>query len=251
MREIIYDTALLQQPAEPLKFLQEDGSTNESEGAAIIKQLKQVLQANPQLTALSAPQIGYDRRIFCIRFNDAIKCFINPILTKKQGMKLAIQTTMLFPGKEFVIGRPEEITVVYYNEDFKYEDNKLMGYAAALFDQQYQLLEGVLPDELGLMSDIAQDGSVAQLTEEEFVEIGKLYAQFIQAKHDAAQKYIAEHSEAAKTYKALKFTEDVINGRTQVIYNDVAPKTSAAQTAKNKKAQNKAELRKFLNRKKK
>jgi len=62
---------------------------------------------------------------------------------------------MLFPGKEFVIGRPEEITVVYYNEDFKYEDNKLMGYAAALFDQQYQLLEGVLPDELGLMSDIA------------------------------------------------------------------------------------------------
>jgi hypothetical protein len=28
------------------------------------------------------------------------------------------------PGKEILITRPEELTVVYYTEDFKYEENK-------------------------------------------------------------------------------------------------------------------------------
>ena len=40
----------------------------------------------------------------------------------------------MMPGKE-IIARPEEITVVYYTDDFKYEENKLVGPAAAIFDQ--------------------------------------------------------------------------------------------------------------------
>ena len=47
------------------------------------------------------------------------------------------------PGQEILITRPEEITIVYYNDEFKYEENKLLGAAARLFDQSAQLLESL------------------------------------------------------------------------------------------------------------
>ena len=60
------------------------------------------------------------------------------------------------------------------------EDNKLLGIAARLFDQQYQLLDGVSPADLGLVSDIEQDGSLSELTEEEFNQVIEIYKQFVQ-----------------------------------------------------------------------
>ena len=95
-----------------------------------------MLDANPDILALAAPQIGINKRIFCLRFNDQIKVFINPIITKKKGLTIAVETCCSMPGKEIVIGRPEEVTVVYYNEEFKYEDNKLLGAAASLLRQR-------------------------------------------------------------------------------------------------------------------
>ena len=50
-----------------------------------------------------------------------------PIITKKKGVNIVIETCASMPGKEIVIGRPEEITVVYYSDEFNYEDNKLVG----------------------------------------------------------------------------------------------------------------------------
>ena len=37
-------------------------------GKEIVKELKDFLEANPQLVAVSAPQLGINKRIFCIRF---------------------------------------------------------------------------------------------------------------------------------------------------------------------------------------
>lgn len=233
MENIIIDLEKLAQPAEPLTFLTEAGAKTE-EGSEIVAKIKEVMEANPELLALTAPQIGINKRIFCLRFNDQIKTFINPIITKKKGLNIIIETCASMPGKEIVIGRPEEVTVVYYNEDFKYEDNKLLGAAASLFDQQAQMLDGVLPTELGLVSDIEEDGKIE---EADLVEIIPFYKDtFLPSKLACLNKAIESDEEAAKDFKHLKFTEDVINGRIAVVENEA----ETAKRAKAKKAANKA-----------
>lgn len=121
------------------------------------------------------------------------------------------------PNKEIFTSRPEEISAVYYTEDFKYEDNKLLGLAARLFDQQCQLLDGVTPDELGLVSDIKEDGPLADLTEDEWKELVEIYKQFVKVKSDSLESAIQEDEASAKQYKSLKFTESVVNGRAAIV----------------------------------
>lgn len=233
MEQIIIDLEKLQQPSAPLTFLSEEGAKTD-EGNEIILKLKEVMDANPDLLALAAPQIGIYKRIFCLRFNDQIKAFINPIITKKSGLKITVETCASMPGKEIVIGRPEEITVIYYNEDFKYEDNKLLGVAASLFDQQAQILDGVMPSELGLVSDIDADGKIEEADIEDIINFYKDV--FLPTRLATLNKAIESDEEAAKDFNQLKFTEGVINGRIAV----VEPEEETAKRAKAKKAANKA-----------
>lgn len=232
MEIIIKDLQQLAQPSEPLTFLSEAGAQTE-EGTSIIDKIKKVMQQDTSILALSAPQIGINKRIFCLRFNDQIKTFINPIITKKKGLNITIETCASMPGKEIVIGRPEEITVVYYNDDFKYEDNKLLGAAASLFDQQAQLLDGVLPSELGLVSDIEEDGKVEEADLEAIIPFYK--DTFLPSRLASLKKVIDEDENTSKSFKQLKFTEEVINGRITVIESEEdANKRSNAKKAANR-----------------
>jgi len=235
MKSIITDIDVLSVPSEPLTFLTNEGPKTE-EGTEIIQQLKEVMENNLELLALAAPQIGINKRIFCLRFNDQIKTFINPIITKKKGLNIVIETCASMPGKEVVIGRPEEITVVYYNDEFKYEDNKLVGVAASMFDQQAQILDGVLPSELGLVSDIEEDGKIE---DSDLAEIIPFYKDtFLPTKLASLNESIAADEEAKRYFNQLKFTEGVINGRNAV----VEPEAETTKRSRAKKAANKAIL---------
>lgn len=220
MTDTINNFEAPREAAEPLKFLTEKGIEKE-EGEQIIAALKEVMEANKWIVMLTAPQIGYNKRIFCIRFKDVIKAFVNPVITKKTGSKIGPETCLAMPGKEILISRPEEITAVYYTDAFKYEDNKLLGIAARLFDQGAQLLDGILPDELGLVSDVEEDGSLWDLTDEEMQTLVGYYKQFVAAKQKALEESMADEEEQ-KAYRSLKFSENVINGRAQVISDDAA-----------------------------
>lgn len=228
MKRIVKDIEKLRVPAEPLEFLTEAGVSRE-EGDEIVKAIKEVMEKHTDIIALAAPQIGINKRIFCIRFNDVIKTFINPIVTKKSGNVIAPETCTSMPGKEILIARPAEVTVVYYTDAYKYEDNKLLGPAARIFDQMTQLLDGIAPDVLGLVSDVEQDGSLADLSEEEINELAELYKTFIAAKTKAAKEALESADDAAlqNEYKQLKVAEDIINGRTLLI-ND-GPKMNREQ----------------------
>jgi peptide deformylase len=255
MLEIIKDVKQLTNAAAPLQFLTDQGIKKE-EGLETISRIKEVMNADETILALAAPQLGIDSRIFCIRFNDQIKTFINPIVTKKSKYDIKPETFVSMPGKEILITRPEELTVVYYTDEFKYEENKLLGSAARLFDQHCQLLDGVTPAELGLVSDVETDGSLADLTEEEIAQVVKIYKQFINTKAEALQKEIKEDPEVEKAYKQLQFTEKVINGEALVITDDneirkhkaakqIATK-SMIEASQAQKQYRKAELNKFL-----
>jgi peptide deformylase len=257
MVEIIKDIEALKEPAKPLEFLTEQG-TEKEEGLEIIGKLKEAMEADSTILALSAPQIGINARIFCIRFADQIKTFINPIVTKKGKYEIKPETFVSMPGKEILITRPEELTVVYYTDEFKYEENKLLGAAARLFDQHCQLLDGVTPAELGLVSDVEADGSLADLSDEEIAQVTEIYKQFIKAKSAALQTEIEKDPDLEKAYKQLKFTEKVITGEALVISDEDESRHKAAnklatksmmQQAKLEKAVNNANLKQFLRRK--
>lgn len=258
MIEIIKDLEKLTSAATPLQFLTEQG-TMKDEGLDIIGKLKEVMDADKTILALTAPQIGIDSRIFCIRFNDQIKTFINPIVTKKSKYEIKPESFVSMPGKEILITRPEELTIVYYTEEFKYEENKLLGAAARLFDQSCQLLDGVTPADLGLVSDVETDGSLADLSEEEITQVVEIYKQFIKAKGEALQREIKEDPEVEKAYKQLQFTEKVINGDAFVIEDEQTAKNrkttqkmaamSISERAKMEKQYNNAQRKQFLNRK--
>lgn len=258
MIEIIKDLEKLTSAAAPLQFLTEQG-TMKDEGLDVIGKLKEAMDADKTILALTAPQIGIDSRIFCIRFNDQIKTFINPIVTKKSKYEIKPESFVSMPGKEILITRPEELTIVYYTEEFKYEENKLLGAAARLFDQSCQLLDGVTPADLGLVSDVETDGSLADLSEEEITQVVEIYKQFIKTKGEALQREIKEDPEVEKAYKQLQFTEKVINGEAFVIEDEKtaqARKTAKQVAAKSmlnaanaEKQYNNAQRKQFLNRK--
>lgn len=219
MKELITDLEILSKPVGPLVFSTDKGIEKE-EGLQIMADLKEVMDANPDIVSLAAPQIGIDKRVFCIRFDKDIKFFLNPIVTKKSKFEITAETFSSQPGKEFLVTRPTEISVIYYTKDFKYEDNKLLGPAAKIFDQQIQLLDGVIPSDLGLVSDIEMDGKISDLTEEELAEAISIYKKFIAAKTAELSQELKADEALEKQYKQLKFTEDVITGRTQVIVDN-------------------------------
>lgn len=257
MTEIIYELNLLRQSAEPLKFISEEG-IKKDEGTEIIERLLEVMEADSSILALAAPQLGINKRIFGIRFSDAIKIFIDPIILKKSNYKIAPETFGSMPGKEILINRPEELTVVYYTSDFKYEENKLLGAAARLFDQQAQLLDGILPDDLGLVSDVETDGSLADLNEEEITELINFYKEYIKVKAEAAKQTINENQDLVSEYKRLAFSEKVVNGEAAIIAKDGSQMKQKAQAKaalkvkkleQEDKAIGKANLKHFLARK--
>lgn len=215
MERIIKDLEKLREPNEPLKFIDEDGQ-HLDEGKEILARLLDVFEQNPEVIALAAPQIGINKRIFGIRFNDAVKFFINPIITKKSGLVIAPEVFLSAPGKEYLIGRPKELTVIYTNQNFAYEDNKLLDGAARLFDQMAQLLDGVLPSDLGLESDIELDGSLADATEDELASYCEIWKQYVTIKLSKLEEEINSNEVAKSMYQELKLSESVINGRIEV-----------------------------------
>jgi len=214
--KIITDIEKLKSASEPLEFLTEKGIEKE-EGDEIITKLKNYLTKEKGAVAVAAPQLGINKRIFCMKFQDAIKTFINPIITKKSKYVIQPETCSSMPGKEILISRPEEITMVYYTDEYKYEENKLIGVAARLFDQSCQLLDGITPDQLGLVSDIEEDGTLWDLTDDEMSQIKEIYKQFIETKQKTYAKKIEGNEELAKQFKQLQFSEKVINGDAAVV----------------------------------
>jgi peptide deformylase len=254
---VILDLDTLRTQAEPLQFITEEG-IDKTEGLEIAEKLKAWLDTNPKSLSVSAPQLGINKRVVCLRFDNEIKTFYNPVVIKKDKYSVAAEIFNNMPGKEILIARPEEATVVYHNADFTYEENKFLGLAARLLDQHSQLFEGVLPDELGLVSDIETDGSLFDLTEEELSPLLDIYSQFITAKTNAFREKAFEDAESEKIFKNLKFTEDVINGRTLIVDNPDQAGHARAEKVANKaiyaerkleQQERRASLRKFLSRK--
>ena len=96
---------------------------------------------------LSANQIGIEERAFAmirdIEYNDIIVCF-NPRIIKRYDNDVWCEEGCLsFPDEIINIQRPDRIVVKYEDEDKKEHKMKLDGFAARVFQHEFDHLNGI------------------------------------------------------------------------------------------------------------
>ena len=112
---------------------------------------------------LAAPQIGKNIRLFIVDgspfsedegededpladgISDFKKVFINPIIEDETGKEWPFHEGCLsIPKIRESVTRKPEITVSYYDENWEFKEEKYAGYAARIFQHEYDHIEVVL-----------------------------------------------------------------------------------------------------------
>ena len=143
----------------------------------IVSALKHTIELK-NIVSLSAPAIGYNRRIFCIKFDNEIKTFINPIIMNQKGIQLSKEICTSIPGKTFIRPRNNDITVMYQKPTGSVETRQLVGLSAIVFQHELDHLEGVLLSDIGLEIDDEFENA----TEEEQHEVIDYYLESLDLK---------------------------------------------------------------------
>lgn len=177
----------------------------------ITSALKKTIEKE-NIVALSANAIGYDKRIFCIKFDEEIKTFINPVIVKAEGLQLSREKCTSIPGKEFIVPRNTNLNVIYQRPMGKAESRQFLGVAAFIFQHELQHLDGVLLSDFALEIDEDWDNA----TDEEREEVIKYYLDSLDIKAKELDKEIQEDPELKKVSDAIDFMTSVYKGETKL-----------------------------------
>jgi peptide deformylase len=179
------------------------------EAREVISNLKKTLRKNDNIVALSAPALGYDKRIFCIDYSDnEIKTYINPVVTNATGMQLSREVCSSLPGKEFIRPRNQVVDIIYQKPTGEIGTKQFKGIAACVIQHEIDHLEGVNLSDIGL--EIEEDFDEA--TDEERQEIIDMYLDSIDLRREELEEEIANNSELKIISERLKFTEALARG---------------------------------------
>lgn len=187
-----------------------DLTKKNTEVQEIILSLKQTMRNDESILALSANQVGYNKRILCMNFNGDIRSFINPIITKVEGFELSREKCHSIPNKEFIRPRHNNIFITYQTPLAKIQSIQLVGLAAKLFQHHVDHLDGLLLNDVGLEIDENFD----KATEEERNQIISMYLDSIDLRSDSINTDIEKDEEAKKISDGIKFIESVQKGET-------------------------------------
>ena len=184
----------------------------------IIKELTNEILTN-NLCGLSAPQIGYNVRIFCLNFNGDVRAFINPVIKKAKGITLSRETDASIPGKEFIIPRNTELEVFYAYEKTadkkELKSCKLVGLSAYIFQQEMDHLEKIFLSDFGLEIDAKFDTA----SDADKDKIISLYLESLEKRKKELEEEIENSGDkdlTKQTRDAIKFMTSVLMGNTKV-----------------------------------
>lgn len=171
----------------------------------IVLALKETMREN-KLESLSAPQIGYKRRVLCIKFGDNdYRTFINPAIENNVGITMSRETCTSIPGKTFIIPRFNKIKFFFTTPLGKVESANLAGRAAYVFQHALDHLNGMLVEDIGLEIDEMFDNA----TDEEREEVIKMYAESLDIRMKELHEEIQNDSELHDLDDAIKFIRSV------------------------------------------
>ena len=175
----------------------------------IISNVKRTMRKN-NLVSLSAPAIGYNKRIFCIDFSDKeIKTFINPLVTNLSGMELTREVCSSIPGKEFIRPRNSTIDIIYTTPQGMIKSNSFKGLAASVIQHEIDHLDGITLADIGL--EIEDDFNTA--TDEEKFEIINMYLDSLDMTREDLIKDFQQDENLRQEYEADKFMEMLGQGK--------------------------------------
>ena len=174
----------------------------------ITANIKKTMRKNG-LTSLSAPGIGYNKRVFCIDFSDQeIKTFINPVITNAEGLQLAKEICSSIPGKEYIRPRNTTVDIIYETPTGKIKTNRFSDVAAFVIQHEIDHLECVTLEDIGLEieSDFEED------TQDERNEIINMYLDSLDLRQKDLDTEIESDDELKVVSERLKFTEALAKG---------------------------------------
>lgn len=191
---------------------------NQADVRRIVSELKDTMKANKEMFAISAPQLGYSYRIFCIRFSDEdIQTFINPMVTKIEGKSLMVESTDSLPGKEFMIQRSQRLMAGYQKVNGQYNELSLKHPVSALFEKMIDMIDGTLffkYETIGLPID----KDYYKASKEEKEELHKWYFDTFLPTRLESLKNVAENDEdIKKLQEQIKYFKSVIEGETEIV----------------------------------
>lgn len=167
-----------------------------------ILDLKDTIRNDDTLRSLSAPQIGVNARIICIKFGKDLKTFINPVIYSTKGLELSRENCHSIPDKTFIRPRNNDINVTYLTPLGKIESCNLVGLAAIVMQHAVDHLDGLFLSDVGLEIDSDFDNA----SEEERKEVIDFYLDSLDMKKSTLDKEIEEDDEL----KAIKNATDVL-----------------------------------------
>lgn len=193
---------------------------NQAQINDIIHSIRDVLDTDRSIMGLAAPQLGYKIRLFCIRFKDGIKTFINPMITKTEEFNtLNREKDPSIKDMEFLVPRSSKIRVNYQAPSGMALDTVFQGDQAFIFQHLIQLLDGCLISDIGLpvgeVFDAMSEDDKQQLMQEFLESFGQ--------KRENIEKEIDSNEELKQTKQAIEFMTAVATGQVEVEhFNDIS-----------------------------
>lgn len=209
-KEIITDLDKLQDRADEIDIKKENNLMRE-----IILDLKHTIREQ-NLIALTAPQLGYNKRIMCINFNGDIRTLINPVQGQAGSLTLSRERCPSLNNKEYIRPRHSSIAVMYQTPLGKIESNTFKGMAACAIQYALDMLDGLLLCDIGFEIDEQWD----KASDDERDEVIKMYLESLDLQEKAVKKEIEEDPDAKKLYDSIKFIESVKKGETKLEKDD-------------------------------
>lgn len=204
--EIITDIEKLSERADELDIRKENNLMRE-----IILKLKETVREN-NLNGLTAPQIGYNKRILVINFKGDVRSFINPIISRSEGFTLKREKCSSIPNKEFIRPRNTTIFITYQDPLGKIKSIRLDGEAAFVFQHELDHLDGLLLSDIGLELDKDFD----KASDEEKNELLDAYLDSLDIKKKEMHEEINNDEMLKKTESAIDFMTKLQKGEVEL-----------------------------------
>nr|DAX39531.1 MAG TPA: Polypeptide deformylase [Caudoviricetes sp.] len=179
----------------------------------IVSKIKRTMRKN-NLTSLSAPAVGYNKRIFCVDYSDnEIKTYINPVVSLREGIHLSREVCSSIPDKEYIIPRNNVINIYYQRPNGEVKIQEFKGLASNVLQHELDHLEGITLDDMGLEIDKDFD----EATDEERLEIVNMYLDSLDIMLKDVKEDIENNEELKVISDRLNFTEAVVSGKVKLM----------------------------------
>ncbi len=189
---------------------------NHREESSLLQEIVLALKATMKaknLTYLTAPQIGYRKRIFCIRFGKSdYRTFVNPIVENLSNPCLVPEACYSIPDKKFLMPRFSKVTLWSMTPLGKPESRTFVGMAATTVEHCMHHLDGGLISDVGLELDDLWYSA----TDEEREEVSKLYLESLDLRNKQMQDEINADKDLKQINDASQFIESVRVGDTVI-----------------------------------